>query len=973
MPCSPLLRVLLITLCSCLSHHALSVKHFPLSEDYLTLESPHFLVEFERGDEELAHLSFNYAEELYLKLSNTLNWSPKDRIHLLISDEQDQANGYATPIPYNQIVIFPAKPSGLNELSMQGNWLKRLILHELVHIIHLDKADDFPEGLRSVFGRLFLLFPNLFQPAFLKEGLATYLETELTLGNGRGNSAYYDMVLRTEVHHGIKGLGAVQQQTPDWPRNKDYSYGVAFYEYLIEQSGDQTISRYLESFSDNILPFLIDGAMSTATGLGGLATLWPGFETWLVEKYEPQLAFFANHPETPAKRLSGSGYYNAHPIVHKGNIYYRAFDPYLGSYIKRISPSGDTTTLVPVKGDAQPIGVAKGKLWLLQSSFCGHRKVQRDLFAIDLQNQEIERQSHCKGYVEGSIAPGPEGTIQIIAVKEARGRRSLVTYAPDTDSEQTLWQGGLLENIASPHSQPGKGHITLHYKDGGSYWTLAQLDLASGTITKILEEPGVNYLNSRPGLGPNELLLTTDKGDTLEIWQFEQQSQALTQLTRHIGGAINPGIDSENQRLIYQLYGPNGWNIATLPLNKTLAHLTTNSGRLPAVTRHNYSLSKSLPESQSESLSSGEIQDIGNLSAKTSEYSALDSLAPRSWFFGYFSDDVQTTTTIATTGQDIRNYHQWLLNAGYDSENEKALGLLSYTFANHINLSYERYYDYFSANERVVAIESHDNYSLIGFTQVPMDPLTFTVFGGLNVEDRTQDNTLSNTPLFERHIDTLGVGLSLNSAKRGLRSIGPTRGSSLVLTLEHDSVETKIHATPNDEQTEGWVTTLDFHHYIQVYKAQNLALRAYLGHAEDGADVFDLSGSDVRSAFTNNLLHKRDLELRAYPDSAQELLGRKARLFSIDYNFPLLNVHRGIAGWPLGMQALNGSLFYESARANSRFERYDAAGFELQIGLDLGYSLLPLGLTAGAAQPLQDISSNREKDANFYLKVQLAL
>ena len=53
-------------------------------------------------------------------------------------------------------------------------WLEMLLTHELTHTFHLDKVRGAPGVLRQIFGRFPLFFPNLWQPTWAIEGIATY-------------------------------------------------------------------------------------------------------------------------------------------------------------------------------------------------------------------------------------------------------------------------------------------------------------------------------------------------------------------------------------------------------------------------------------------------------------------------------------------------------------------------------------------------------------------------------------------------------------------------------------------------------------------------------------------------------------------------------------------------------------------------------------------------------------------------------
>ena len=150
-------------------------------------QTPHFAVHFHEGCDELAARAARLAEEIHAQLAPRVGWTPRARTQLIIADDSDAAGGWASPYPYNQIMITPTPPLGEPGLgtTRHDDWLRLVITHEYTHVLQLDMAVAAAAGLRRVFGRLY--FPNALQPQWLIEGLATFEETELTAG-GRGRS-----------------------------------------------------------------------------------------------------------------------------------------------------------------------------------------------------------------------------------------------------------------------------------------------------------------------------------------------------------------------------------------------------------------------------------------------------------------------------------------------------------------------------------------------------------------------------------------------------------------------------------------------------------------------------------------------------------------------------------------------------------------------------------------------------------------
>src|SRR5690606_20003278 len=153
------------------------------------------------GLDSLAHRTAARAEWAYELLAEELTEPPAGRIDIVLTDAVDLANGSATPLPTNRIVLYADPPTEVAELAYTTDWLELLVLHELVHVFHLDRAGGVWGALRSLLGRNAALFPHAYAPGWTLEGLATYYESRLTPG-GRVRGSHFDMVLRAAALEG---------------------------------------------------------------------------------------------------------------------------------------------------------------------------------------------------------------------------------------------------------------------------------------------------------------------------------------------------------------------------------------------------------------------------------------------------------------------------------------------------------------------------------------------------------------------------------------------------------------------------------------------------------------------------------------------------------------------------------------------------------------------------------------------------
>ena len=74
-------------------------------------------------------------------------------LHIVIADNEDDPNGFASPIPYPVVQIRASSPDGSDAFGNLESWLKLVLTHELAHSVHLDQARGVIQVGRKIFGR----------------------------------------------------------------------------------------------------------------------------------------------------------------------------------------------------------------------------------------------------------------------------------------------------------------------------------------------------------------------------------------------------------------------------------------------------------------------------------------------------------------------------------------------------------------------------------------------------------------------------------------------------------------------------------------------------------------------------------------------------------------------------------------------------------------------------------------------------
>ncbi|MCX8003518.1 MAG: hypothetical protein N2688_00945, partial [Burkholderiaceae bacterium] len=199
--------------------------------DWRSADTEHFRIHYRAEQRALAERVAALAEGIYPRVTRQLQWEPRGRTEIVLFSELDLANGFSTPLPFNTMGIFLAPPDE-GELLDNSDWLQLLLVHEFTHVVHLDKVRGAPRVLQWIFGRVPWFFPNVWQPLWAIEGLATYNESDPAAGRGRLQGPLFEAWLRAERARGFKTLAELNADGRALPLSKQYLYGAYFYEYL---------------------------------------------------------------------------------------------------------------------------------------------------------------------------------------------------------------------------------------------------------------------------------------------------------------------------------------------------------------------------------------------------------------------------------------------------------------------------------------------------------------------------------------------------------------------------------------------------------------------------------------------------------------------------------------------------------------------------------------------------------------------
>jgi hypothetical protein len=936
-----------------------------------TLHSSHFEIHFHNGEQALAQKVAAIAEHTRQRIDDYFQWTPAGKTQVILVDRMDYSNGFSLPIPRNTMKLIVTPPDDITFLDNYDDYLQYLVVHEYTHIVHIDMARGAPLALRNLFGRFPWLFPNALQPAWAIEGIATYQESRRSPDAGRGNNTYYRGLMRNEVASGLKPLRQVNQPTTDWPLGTTfYLYGVYFFNYLDARYGDKDIKRWINEYSDNLLPFFVNRTSEQAFGKD-LDGMWRGYEKYLQQQFQPDIERRIRRGLSETTRLSDTGYYTGYPqSLANGDVYYIETDVQSESRLMLLPHGGGPAREVAqVHGENFDVHPQQG-IVLAQLDAVRNTNIFSDLYRIDLQDHSVRQITHGKRYL--FAAWHPDGT-RMVAVHNQLGNQRLDLLDSNGQFIETLWQGSAGEVIGQPQWSPDGAHIVASVWRPGTHWNLEQFDVNKRQWQYLTLDA---HIETAPHFSDDgkQLLFSADYDGAFNIYQLELSSGSIIQLTNVLGGAMTAAPSRQDSGIYYMALNRNGYDLYYLARENFFDRpYTPQDNTAPAPGIGKGIIKTALPEPRPVAVSQPQAEHLVTKYPVT-EYSALDKILPTSWLPYFTFTDERSEVGFTTFGADPLERHLYSLLYAYDFKNHWSQGAISYTYDRwnpSLKLSGQR--------EMQSSRDSGDN--LLGFTK--SDTVTAELIFPILTYDRQWSAHLGYVSQRETNQKTLdpampnvdltdklwGAALTYNSARRYIRSISSDDGQRLRLVYEDSDAF--------DSNYKGKVKTLDWRGYFRLHGEQVLATRLVRGKGDRGSRPFRLGGTtdgynlttpaNALYASTQTVLNRRNYALRGYPSGLTSLIGRDITLAEMEWRFPIARIERGWMAPPVGLQQVHGLLFYDTGKAENgsgkKNDFHSGAGVELNAELVLGYGL-PLNVRMGYAHGYDKGGENQ-----YYLTV----
>ncbi len=550
--------VIIIMIAACLFLRALhAATLFDPRLRWQSLKTEHFWIHYHQGLEDIARRMAVISERTHARLTGETGWQPFLRTDLILVDNMDLANGFATPFPYNRVQIFINRADFDSVLGNFDDWLELVFTHEYVHILNLDMINGIPAVTRYTCGRV--CFPNMFLPIWALEGNAVYAESRNHI-YGRNNSTYVDMMMRMDVaRDSLKGIAEASHYPRSWPMgNVPYIYGGRFIEYLEQRYGRDRFRDTMIENSDNILPYLVNrnAWMVYGVSFNYLWNEWQNFET---AKFRGHLRQIQKEGVTPAQRITKSGYFTTLPRFAKDgkSLYYVRITGYSRPVLARSSLDGNDQSELSLVNEPNSLAVTgRGDLYLSDIEYYRSFSLYNEAFRYDSGMRRLTgrlRGRHIDVTADGSRS---------VCVHNDRDRYSLLVGDTGFQEFSTLIEKSPVQ-IAFPKISPDGKRIAFSFREGKGSSNLALIEVNSKKIERLTTGA---FNDIHPTWHPDgtRLVFSSDRNGVYNLYELNLSAKKLARITNIEGGAFSPDISPDGSRIAFADYDAGGFNIALI-------------------------------------------------------------------------------------------------------------------------------------------------------------------------------------------------------------------------------------------------------------------------------------------------------------------------------------------------------------------------------------------------------------------------
>ena len=965
-------RLTALLLTSIVARHAtVQAAQFDPALRFRMLPTDHFVIYFHQGEDRLAGRLALIAEETWTTMRQSFDRTPPLKTHVVLVDQWEAANGYATPLPRDTVVISAAWPEGVDFIGNVDDWLRMVFTHEFTHIVHLDRSQGWARAVRAVLGRTAIVFPNLYLPTWQIEGLATYEESAVT-GTGRLHAGDFRAVSGEEARaRALQPLDRVNGGLTDWPAGLGpYAYGLDFHQYLVDRFGPASLWRLADETSRR-LPYLTTGAFRQVFN-ESLGTLWKDFQATLVGRSTPA----ASDPRI--LRVTQHGFVASGPRFDKfaGNsIVYVARTPHGFPALNRVRLDGTPPDRIVRRYFGETTALAADTIYFDQQEYRRNVGLYSDLYALSRADHHVTRLTSEARLLDPDLSP--DGTT-IVCVQQKLGQRNLVLVRLTANGPSVGSGFGrtypITMLISEPETQfnaprwsPDGRTIAVERHRPGGLSQVVLVDVETKRIRTLVWNGQARMATPtwRPD-GRAVLIALAPQEQPFNLWEYSLELSAPSrQVTHTTGGATWPDVSPDGRTIAFAGYTVDGFDVFTMPYPAEPA--------LGAETPAGATADAVMSDTPSR------VEFPASPTTSATKYSPFPTLRPTSWSPVIESDTDQVRLGAAIAGYDVLGYHfyaaaaTWLTSGPDDAPKPSAS-----------TPDWSLYYAYGRWRPVFWATAESSTSFFAGPVSATDEPLPVTlrqrqIEGGvlfpvnharvshlaLGSLLRSRDELTASDGTGSRDRAAIRGGWSTATARFYGYSISPESGIRVGGTAE--AVRRALGSSQDASTLTG-----DLRLYAPMPAAHHVLAVRLAGGASTG-DVNSRRNFLLGGAGPNPAVIDFDRDaislLRGFP--ANRFAGSHVALLNVDYRFPIARPQRGAGTWPLFVHSLYAAAFADAGHAWTN--RFDADAVKTSVGGELSADVIfgyfvPLTTTVGVAWG-RDGSGVAPDRTTFYFRV----
>lgn len=868
-----------------------------------TIETEHFVIHYYEPLLDIARQVAAAAERSHAVLVPVFAHAPEEKTQVIITDEIDGANGFASVVPRNRVQLYASAPTSLSSLNDHDDWIYGLVAHEYTHIVHLDSIGGLPRLVNKIFGKIWS--PNQVQPRWVIEGIATYQESEHTSG-GRTRNALFEMDLRAATLAGEQlGLDMMTNLPRGWPRgNAAYLYGSHFLKYVFDRHGADTLRQLSWTYGTSPIPYGLNRAIQRATGQT-FEELYDAWGEYLRDKYAMQEEAVERAGRREGRRLTFTTETNRNPRYTRDgrHVIWLQSDGYSPGRF-RIMPVGGNVGAAHDYANIERVGafdvLSDGSMVVEQTTVYRSNYSFQDLYLWNKHTGTLQALTHGARVRDPAVSPD-ERQVAFMLNGNSRSRIAVMPLRPHAPY-RILWEGeGRFDQAGEPAWSPDGRYIAFSAWSQGGYRDIWVVEVASGKAERLTHDRAIDV---SPVFAPDGayLYFASDRSGIYNVYALHRESRTLHQVTNVIDGVLNPYVSPDGRRLVYQGFGVGGYDLYEIDLApaRWLAPLPFVNARPDPVV----------------------IRPHDVVSSEPRPYRPLETLAPRSYSVQLAANSFGNAVSVQTSGGDVIGRHGYTLGATLGLERKDINFGGSYSYDRlwpSLRLAVAR-----DTSRRSGLILDgtnttfiQDTYSLTASMGLPVLS-TADGWGSVSLDYdldwlRMVENSYAGpdpnelVPGYPR-TDVLVAGLALRLSYSDVAgytyTVGGQEGQSFSTSLRvnHPSLGSASHSL---------VLTYRWDAFQKLPWATTSALAVRLAGGILATDQtpsggFSLGGvpdQDIARSVIDNLRLGTSGYLRGYARGA--VFGRQYHLANIEYRQELLDLERGLSTLPIYVRRLH--------------------------------------------------------------------